>query len=423
MTGYNVQLLFLDLALILLLARGLGALAVRVGQPPVLGEILAGILLGPTLFDGAVAALLFPDEIRPLLSGLADVGVALFMFIIGLGIEHTKLRGHGRGALGAAVGSTVIPFVLGIGLAFFLLRRTEPDHVAGFVIFIGLAVSVTAFPVLARIIGDRGLAKTELGAVALAVAGAVDVVAWTALAVVQAVAGDGPVGWTLALAVPYVAVLMLLVRPWLRRFLTVERPGAPLGAVKLVVVVIGVLLSAAATEAMGMHFIFGAFLFGVVLPRTVAPAIRHEIDDRVTHMTAMLLPVYFVIAGLKVDLAGLRLGEVADLGVILLVAALGKLGGTYLGARSQGLPPRPSAALASLMNTRGLTELVIVGVGLQLGLLDQSLYSLLVVMAVATTAMTGPLLTWIYRRPVELTPDITGGPVGRTLARAQPPSR
>ncbi|WP_020672343.1 cation:proton antiporter [Amycolatopsis nigrescens] len=401
MTSQQIQLLFVDLALIVLLARGLGALAGRLGQPPVVGEILAGILLGPTLLNGAVSAILFPPDVRPLLSALADVGVALFMFTIGLGVEQHGLRNRGRLAAGATLGSTLVPFGLGIGLAFFLLRNENTGHPGAFVVFVGLAVSVTAFPVLARILADRGLARTALGGIALATAGVVDVVAWAALAVVQAVGSGGPLHWRLALAVPYLLGMLFVVRPLLRRVLIPRRTGRVPAALSLAVVLTGVLLSAAATEAMGMHFIFGAFLFGLVIPRDAAVNVfRAELDEKVGHLTGLLLPIYFVVAGLKVDLGGLRVADLASLGGILLVAVLGKFGGTYLGARSQGLAARPSAALAALMNTRGLTELVILGVGLQIGLLSDSLYTLMVVMAVVTTMMTGPLLSLIYRRPV-----------------------
>jgi Kef-type K+ transport system membrane component KefB len=410
MTSHQVQLLFVDLALILFLARGFGHVMARLGQPPVVGEILAGIMLGPSLVHGAISGALFPADIRPLLTGMADVGVALFMFAVGLEMDGDAMRGRGRAAVGAALGSMLVPFALGVGLAFYLLRGHEVKQTAPFVVFIGLAVSVTAFPVLARILTDRGLGGTPLGSVALATAAAVDIAAWTALAGIQAVTGGGAQHWRVALAIPYLAVMLLLVRPALRGLLAPgglaagSSAGSSAGITpqKAGVVLIGALLSAAATEAMGMHFIFGAFLFGVLVRRAGAATVRAELHERTAALTSLLLPVYFVVAGLKVDLGGLGAGQLVELGAICAVAVAGKLGGTYVGSRTQGLPPRPSAALAVLMNTRGLTELVILGVGLQLGLLDGSLYSLMVVMAVATTAMTGPLLSRVYAAPVEV---------------------
>ncbi|MFD5701463.1 cation:proton antiporter [Streptomyces lasiicapitis] len=408
MTSHQVQLLFLDVALILALARGLGALAARIGQPPVVGEILGGILLGPTLFGGFFADHLFPSDVRPLLTALADVGVALFMFVVGLELEHRVLRGRTRVSAGAALGSTLVPFVLGVGLALWLLRDHETEQRTAFIVFMGLAVSVTAFPVLARILADRGLSRTEIGGIALATAALVDVVAWSALAGVQAVVGGADDYWRVTLLVPFTALLVAL-RPVLRRLLgsggsggagKAGAAGSPtrLSANRFGVVLVGALLSAAATEAMGMHYIFGAFLFGAVLPRDAAGALRDEVCERTGHVTSLLLPVYFVVAGLKVDLRGVGLSGLLELAVIILVAVAGKFLGTYAGARSQGLSPHGSGRLAALMNTRGLTELVILGVGLQLGLLEQSLYSLMVVMALVTTAMTGPVLTLLDRR-------------------------
>jgi Kef-type K+ transport system membrane component KefB len=402
MTSHQVQLLFLDLAAVLLLARVLGHLATRVRQPPVVGEILAGVLLGPTLFNGAISGALFPSDVRPLLSGIANVGVALFMFVVGLEVERSTLRGRGKVTAGAVIGSTAIPFALGLGLAVTVLRGHSTSHPTAFVVFIGLSVSVTAFPVLARILTDRGLSQTTLGGIALATAAAVDVIAWVALAGVQASVGGGDGQWRVALMVPYLLVMTLVVRPLLRRFLLAATRSGNVSPFTFAVVLVGGLLAAAATEAMGMHFIFGAFLFGMIMPREGAEVVRAGVRDQLGSLTAVLLPVYFVVSGLQVNLSGLTGNDFFQLLAILFVAMAGKIGGTYLGARSQRLPARPAFAFAALMNTRGLTELVILGVGLNLGLLDGPLYSLMVVMALVTTAMTGPLLALIYRKPVEV---------------------
>ncbi|MEV4339049.1 cation:proton antiporter [Streptomyces sp. NPDC049590] len=402
MTSHQVQLLFVDLALILLLARVMGRLLATVGQPPVVGEILAGVLLGPTLFNGWIATTLFPADVRIPLTGMANLGVALFMFVVGLEIDTSSLRGRGRVTAVSAFGSTAVPFLLGTALALWLLHEHDPAQPIAFTVFIGLSVSVTAFPVLARILTDRGLSATTLGGIALATAAVVDVVAWSALAGVQAAVGGGGQHWRVALTVPYLVLMLLVVRPLLSRVLLSGRTDRRLTAATAGAMLIGALLSATATEAMGMHFIFGAFLFGLVIPRKNATGMRVELLDHTGRITSLLLPVYFVVAGLQVDLSRLRGGELLQLGAILLVAVVGKFGGTFVAARSQGLPTRPAAALGALMNTRGLTELVILGVGLQLKLLDGTLYSLMVVMAVLTTAMTGPLLSRVYRKPVEV---------------------
>ncbi|MEV5976631.1 cation:proton antiporter [Streptomyces sp. NPDC052114] len=410
MTSHQVQLLLADVALILFLARALGALAAKLRQPPVVGEILAGILLGPTLFDGVMAETLFPPDVRPLLTALANIGVALFMFAVGLEIDHGTLRGRGRMTAGAAIGSTLVPFGVGLALAYYLMRVHDTDKPVAFTVFIALAVSVTAFPVLARILDDRGLSRTALGAISLATAAVVDIVAWAALAAVQAsVGGQGGQHWRVALILPFIALMLTVVRPLLRRFMVPGGKAAALTPGWFSVVLVGALVSGAATEAMGMHYIFGSFLFGLVMPREGAPELRDAINGRVHHITVLLLPIYFVVAGLKVDLSGIGASELAQFAAIMVVAVAGKFGGTYLGARARGLPARPSVALAALMNTRGLTELVILGVGLEAGLLNESLYGLMVTMALVTTAMTGPLLTLVYRKKVEVPGERAGG--------------
>ncbi|HVQ91174.1 MAG TPA: cation:proton antiporter [Mycobacteriales bacterium] len=395
MNTHQVVFLLLDLALIVMLARLLGAVAKRVGQPPVIGEILAGILLGPTLFGDAFSAALFPTDIRPFLTALANVGIAVFMFVVGLELNGRLLRGRGPIAVTVSVSSILLPFSLGIGLAFYLLRTHPAENRLGFLLFIGAAMSVTAFPVLARILTDRGITHTVLGGLALTCAAVDDVLAWSLLAVVVLMSGNGgSEQWAIMLTPFYLIVMFWGVRPLLRRALTAD---VQLGSGHLTTVLAGALISAAVTEWLGLHFIFGAFLFGVVMPRAGAEALRKAILERVAEFNSeVLLPVFFVVAGLKVQLSGIGLSGLGELGLILLVAIGGKFGGAYAGARLHHLPVRNSAALAMLMNARGLTELIILSVGLQLGVLDQSLYSIMVAMAVITTAMAGPLLRLIY---------------------------
>ncbi|MET9294021.1 cation:proton antiporter [Streptomyces sp. NPDC003077] len=402
MTASQTVLLFLDLALILGLARAAGALAARLGQPAVVGEILAGVLLGPTLFGDRLVGLLFPTDVRDLLSALAGVGIALFMFVVGAELDLAVLRGGGRVTLWASAGSTLLPLALGAGLALLL----EPSHATGtsdgFVLFFAVAMSVTAFPVLARVIADRELAHTRVGTTALACAAITDLLAWTLLAVVVALATGERFDWRLALVVPYVAVMATVVRPLLHRagrFGAERERDTPGGNRSFLALVLGGLLaSAAVTEWLGLHYIFGAFLFGAVLPRGTAGRLRDGVLHRVEPLCGvLLLPVYFVLSGLKVDLSQLDLTNLGELAAILAVAITGKFLGAYLGARTGGLDTHQSAALGALLNTRGLTELVILGVGLELGVLDTTLYSLMVVMAVTTTALTGPLLNWISR--------------------------
>ncbi|GAA1306567.1 cation:proton antiporter [Saccharothrix xinjiangensis] len=396
MTEHQAALLLVDLALIVGLAGAAGALARRFGQPAVIGEIVVGILLGPTLFAGAIPATLFPADVRPLLAAVGNLGVVLFMFIVGYELDRSRLRGSGRLATVTALGSALVPFLLGVLLSLHLVRHHETSNWLGFVLFMGVALAVTAFPVLARIIADRGMSGSRLGTIALSAAAVCDVAAWSALALVQAIAGrDGVPHWQVLLVVPYVVLMFVAVRPFLARLLV---PGAPLTLGNFTVVLIGVLASAAATQLLGLHFIFGAFLFGLVMPRVADDVVREDLMHRMQVGTALFLPVYFVVAGLNVNLSGLGAGGLLDLALIMVTAVVGKMAGTYLAARSQGLSGNDSAVLATLMNTRGLTELIALGVGLQIGLLNQELYSLMVAMAVITTAMSGPLLTWLNAR-------------------------
>ncbi|KLL12194.1 cation:proton antiporter [Protofrankia coriariae] len=399
MTSSQVTTLLVDVAVIVLLARALGALASRFDQPPVIGEVFAGILVGPSLFHGAISDTLFPTDVRPFLTALANIGVAVFMFIVGLELDRALLRGRGRLAATVSIGSILLPFGFGTALALYLATTHNPTHRLGFVLFMGAAVSVTAFPVLARILTDRRMQHTRLGGLALTCAAVDDVLAWSLLAIVVTITGSGDDQWRMLLMLPYLALMLLVVRPLLRRVGEAYLRAGALTPGTIGVVLAGLLLSASVTEWIGLHFIFGAFLFGVLMPRDGTARLRDELLEKVGQVsTVLLLPVFFVIAGLKVDLSAVGLGGLGELCLILLAAIGGKFVGAFAGARLNRLPVREAAALATLMNTRGLTELIILSVGLQLGVLDGALYSLMVVMAVVTTAMAGPLLRMIYPR-------------------------
>lgn len=400
MDTHQTTSLLVGLAAMVVLARLLGILARRLGQPAVIGEVLAGIALGPTLFGGAVTEALFPEDIRPLLAALAAIGVAVFMFIVGFEWDPGMIRGSGRLAASVSFSSILLPFSLGMVLALYLMDDYGSGDRTAFLLFMGIAMSITAFPVLARILTDRRMSRTPLGVVALACASIDDVLAWTLLAGVVAFSGSaGPEQWRIVLAVPYLLGMLFVVRPLLHR-LAARRPELRLTPTVFAWVLAGLLLSAAATEWVGLHYIFGAFLFGVILPHSGIERLRSEVQDRLGQMNGtLLLPVFFLVAGLNVDLSDLGAGGLGALLLILLVAISGKFTGAFVAARLNRMPVRQSAALATLMNTRGLTELIVLNVGLQMGFLGQDLYSLMVVMAVVTTAMAGPLLTWIVGRP------------------------
>ena len=392
----NVQLLLADVAFIIILARLLGTAAKLLGQPPVLGEILAGILLGPTFFHGTITKALFPTSLIPPLTALADIGLVLFMFVVGYEVDLRLIRGRERVAVGVSTCSVILPLGLGTALGVWLAHRNHLHHVSTFALFIGTAMAATAFPVLARILTDRGLHRTRIGGIALASAAIADVLAWALLAVVVALAGSSA-QWKVLLAIPYAAAMFGIVRPLLRRLSRFYLQAGRLTPNILATVLAGLLLSCYATNWMGLHFIFGAFLFGVIMPRENVLGMREEILEHLVQLSVLvLLPIYFVVSGLSINLSTIGSSGLEELAAILVVAIVGKLVGAYLGAQLTGVRGRNAGVIATLMNTRGLTELVILGVGLQLHILTKPLYTLMVVMALVTTAMSGPLLKAIY---------------------------
>jgi Kef-type K+ transport system membrane component KefB len=421
MTSAQIVTLLLDLVVVLVAARVLGALAARFDQPPVIGEIIAGILCGPTLWHGAIANTVFPTGIRPMLSALADVGVMLFMFLIGLEFGRSLLRRRLGSIVSISVGSVLVPFGLGIVLARWLATRYDDTHNVGFVLYLATALAITAFPVLARIIADRGASATRVGALALGSAAVGDLLGWSLLAIaVIALNGSARGQWHVLLIVPFVAATFSIVRPLLGRLIRWQAEHGWRREM-LVVVLVGLLGSSAFTEWMGLHFIFGAFLFGLAMPRDV-PDLRDAVAQPIERFgTTLLLPIYFVVAGLQVNLSTVGTSGLGEFGLIMLVAVGGKFAGAFVGARLAREGWRHSAALAILMNTRGLTELIVLSTGLQLGLLDQHLYSLLVLMAVLTTMMTGPLLRLVYPRRLQAR-DIEEPPQTRAYEAATEPA-
>jgi Kef-type K+ transport system membrane component KefB len=394
--------ILLALAAVIAAGQGLGRLFRYVGQPPVIGEVVAGILLGPTLL-GRVSPdayhFLLPDSVAPYLEAISQLGVILYMFLVGLELNASLLRERGRSALVITGASMVCPFVVGAGLALWLYPRVSSADVpfTSFTLFMAVALSVTAFPVLARILTYHGLTQTELGVMALACAAVGDVTAWCLLALVVAVAQEQEFGlWlTLAGSVLFVAFVFLAVRPgvaWLTaRF---DRGRLSVGVVALVFV--GLLLSALATEAIGIHAIFGAFLFGAVIPHD--STVAREFTRRMTDVTTVfLLPAFFALTGMRTFI-DFGLDSWVLCGLITLAATAGKFGGTFAAARLTGLGGRMSASLGLLMNTRGLMEFIVLHIGLKLKVISPSLFAIMVVMALATTMATTPLLRLIEPR-------------------------
>ncbi|MFE5600021.1 cation:proton antiporter [Streptomyces coelicoflavus] len=389
-------------ALILAAAALFSRLAVRLRQPAVVGEIVAGLALGPSLLGllpGDPVALLFPADVRSALEVLAHLGLVLFMFGVGYQFDAGHLRGHGRQVVATSMASLTLPFALGAGLAWvlrpwFVTAEMSTSGLLVPALFLGAAMSITAFPVLARIIVERGLRRRRVGAVAVACAAIQDVLAWGVLAVVVALAnstGPWPVARMALVSGVFVLGLLMLARPGLNWLLAPGRRWSG-GPVNHVVLVVGLLLSAWATEAMGLHAVFGAFAFGAVVPRRQIDAATPEVPERIEQTSLLLLPVFFVVTGLSVDVTGLGGRGLLILLAVLAVACAGKFAGTAGAALLTGATRREAATLGVLLNTRGLTELIILNVGLALGALDSRMFTALVIMAVATTVMTGPLL-------------------------------
>lgn len=403
MTAHQAGMLLFDLAAILIVARLMGTAARRLGQPAVIGEIVAGIALGPTVLGATAARFVFPLDVRPALAAVADVGLAIFMFIVGLELDRDVVRRNLSTAMSVSLGSTVVPFGMGAALAFLLIRHNPGHHALAFAVFVGAAMSITSFPVLARILTDLALHRVPVGALALTGAAANNVIAWALLAVAMAMAGRGGRGlWLVALVPLYVLVMTGVIRPLLRRLVAARVSAGGL----LPVMVAGLLLSSAVAGWLGLHFIFGAFGFGAIVPAHDTDQLRRDIRDQLGRLcTLLLLPIFFVVAGLQVDMTHAGLAGLGELAMILAVAIAGKYAGVFAAARLLGTGVRQSAVLATLMNTRGLTELVVLSIGLQLGVLDRELYSYMVVMTVVTTAMVGPLMRLIHpRRSAERDP-------------------
>jgi Kef-type K+ transport system membrane component KefB len=396
MTSNHVAALLFSLAAIVVAAWLFGAIARKFGQPAVIGEIAGGILMGPTLFGGAISNFLFPTDIRPILGMLAGVGVAIFMFLVGVETEPGAVREQGGTTLAVSLTSVILPFGLGICLALYLLPRHPTHSRVGFIMMIGIVMSVTAFPVLARILADRDMIRTQVGRLAVACAAIADLLAWSLLAVAVALMGLDRTEWRILLLIPYIIVMIWVVRPLLKRMAKSHAESGELTVQTLAATLTGLLASAGFTEWIGLHYIFGAFLFGIAMPRENAADLLSELQEKMGKFcSVLLLPAFFIVAGFTVNLSAIKGAAVGQLGLILLVAIGGKFG-TFFAARAAHLSNRDAGALAALSNTRGLTELIILTLGLKLGVFDTSLYSMLVLMAVITTAMTCPILQLIY---------------------------
>ncbi|MDX1947924.1 MAG: cation:proton antiporter [Pirellulaceae bacterium] len=396
--GHALWHVLLALAAVIAVGQVLGRLFPLIGQPPVIGEVLAGIALGPSLlghFWPAGYEYLLPPSVAPHLGIIAQLGVILYMFAVGLELDTGRLRGYGHAALAISHASIVAPFSLGALLALGIYPQVAAREVpfTVFALFLGVAMSITAFPVLARILTDRGLARTPLGVLALACAATDDVTAWCLLAFVSGVA-QAQVGGALLVVlwtIGYLIVMFFVVRSLIGRWLATSSERT-ISSGQIALVILALLASALATEWIGIHAIFGAFILGAVIPHDspLAEQLGKHIESVVV---VLLLPAFFAFTGMRTEIALVSgWGDWLLCAIIILVATLGKFGGTLVAARLVGQTWRDSAGLGILMNTRGLMELIVLNVGLDLGIITPRLFAMMVVMAIATTVATGPLL-------------------------------
>ncbi len=391
---------FLAVAVVMLAARLTGALFQRIGQPRVMGEVTAGILLGPT-FLGKIAPdlqqALFPSDVIPYIGVAANLGLIFYMFLVGLELDLSQLKGRLAQAVAISNTGVLVPMAAGLLIALPVYELVGPDTpFAGFALFMGVSMSITAFPVLARILVERRMLKRPIGALALASAAIDDVTAWFLIALATAVAVAGTAAGaleTVALAVAFVAVMFLGARRLLARASVAYDEAGRVPGAWIAAIFAGVLVSAFVTEEIGIAVIFGAFVMGAVMPRHagLTEDVTHRVEDFVV---TLLLPLFFAYTGLKTNLFLLDRWQLVVLAVVLLVVAIAcKFGGTVLAARVTRLSWRESAVLGALMNTRGLTELIVLNLALEKGVMTEALFAALVIMALATTFMTGPLLS------------------------------
>jgi len=413
---HPLALLLAQIVTIIFVARIFGWICIKLKQPAVIGEMIAGIVMGPSLigmYFPEFSAALFPSESLGNLQFLSQIGLILFMYIVGMEIDMKILRNKAHDAVVISHASIIIPFVLGMGLAYFIYDEFAPADVqfTSFGLFAGIAMSITAFPVLARIVQERGIHKTRLGTIVITCAAADDITAWCILAVVIAIVKAGSFGsalYTVVLALGYVFLMIKVVRPFLKRigdlYATSEKLSKPIVAIFFLTLVVSSYL----TEVIGIHALFGAFIAGAIMPENIR--FRNLFIEKVEDVAlVLLLPLFFVFTGLRTQIGLLNepyLWKIA--GLIFAVAVIGKFVSSALAAKFVGQSWKDSLSIGALMNTRGLTELVALNIGYDLGVLSPELFSMFVIMALATTFMTGPtldLINWLFRSSKEETEE------------------
>ena len=413
---HPLAILLAQIITIIIVARFFGWIFRKIGQPTVIGEIIAGIVLGPSLvgmYFPEFSLVLFPIASLGNLQFLSQIGLILFMFVIGMELDLKVLKNKANDAVVISHASIVIPFALGIGLAYFVYHRFAPEGVKflAFSLFMGIAMSITAFPVLARIVQERGIHKTRLGAIVITCAAADDITAWCLLAVVIAIVKAGTFVsslYIIGLAVLYVLAMIFIVKPFLKKVGDLYAASDNLGKPVVAIFFLTLILSSYATEIIGIHALFGAFMAGAIMPDI--NKFRNIFIEKVEDVSViLLLPLFFVFTGLRTQIGLINdpyLWQVT--GFIILVAVVGKFLGSALAAKFVGQSWRDSLTIGALMNTRGLMELIVLNIGLDLKVLTPEVFTMMVIMALVTTFMTGPaldLINWLFKAKNLLIPE------------------
>jgi Kef-type K+ transport system membrane component KefB len=400
---HPLALLLSQIVTIIMAARLLGWICIKIKQPSVIGEMIAGIILGPSLlgmYFPEFSAFLFPKESLGNLQFLSQIGLILFMYIVGMELDLSVLRKKAHDAVVISHASIIIPFALGIGLSYFIYQEFAPEGVqfTSFALFIAIAMSITAFPVLARIVQERNLQKTKLGTIVITCAAADDITAWCILAAVIAIVKAGSFTssiYVILMAIGYVFLMIKIVRPFLKRIGDLQAEKNTINKPMVAIFFLTLILSAYATEVIGIHALFGAFMAGAIMPENAK--FRSLFIDKVEDVAlVLLLPLFFVFTGLRTQIGLLNESHLwITAGGIILVAVVGKFAGSALTAKFLGINWKESLTIGALMNTRGLMELIVLNIGYDLGVLSPEIFAMMVIMALFTTFMTGPALDLI----------------------------
>jgi len=397
---YPLSILLLQVIIILFTSRIFGIIFKKLGQQTVIGEIIAGVFLGPSilgwLFPG-LSAFIFPPNSFISLQFLSQIGLAFFMFVIGMELDLSKIKSKAHDAVIISHVSIILPFFLGACVSYYIFQELAPKNVSflSFALFMGIAMSITAFPVLARIIKERGLTKTPLGVLAITCAAADDVTAWCLLAAVIAIVKAGSITsalFTIGLAVGYIIFMIYIIKPWLQKISEQRIKGEKIDKTVIGISFFLLLLSAYFTEIIGIHALFGSFIAGVIMPNNIRfkEILTNKIEDV---STILLLPIFFAFTGLRTQIGLLNEGHLwVYCALIISVAIIGKLVGSAITAKIIGRSWKDALSLGVLMNTRGLMELVVLNIGYDLGILGPEIFAIMVIMALFTTLMTGPFL-------------------------------